>query len=134
MSRKLSLKKPKTLKTWLIPRLRRISIYWRGRNEAINDAKVWVSMGKFKNGKPKTKVLFECAECARQGIDGYYERHDIQADHIIPVANTDGFQDWNSYIEALFCDKSNFQVLCKYHHDVKTLREQYERLDKDKEE
>jgi hypothetical protein len=130
MSRKLNLKKPKSLKTWLIPKLRKISIYWRGKNEAFNDAKVRLTVGKFKNGKPKERVLYECAHCAKEGLEGYYERHEVQADHINPVVSVEGFVDWNTYIESLFCSRDGYQILCEYHHDLKTFREDEQRVDK----
>lgn len=119
MSRKLNLKKPKSLKTWLVPRLRRISIYWRGRNEAYHDARSEVNVGKFKNGKPKKKVLFECAHC-----NDFFDRKEVQADHIEDIAHVNGFTNWEDYITKLFCEKDGFQILCLDCHFMKS---EYER-------
>lgn len=121
--------KKQKLETFLIPRLRRISLWWRGRNEAFNAAKSYIEVGKYKNGNPIMKPVFTCAECKRQGIEGFYDRKDVQADHITPIANVDGFTNWNDYILGLFCEKEGFQILCEFHHDEKTIKENEKRLD-----
>lgn len=41
-------------------------------------------------------------------------------DHIKPVGK---FKDWNTYIENLFCEEENLQLLCKECHDKKTKKE-----------
>lgn len=51
-----------------------------------------------------------CRECARQGVRTYA----TVVDHIRPHRG-----DW-----SVFTDRTNFQSLCKYHHDQKTMREQ----------
>ena len=124
------MKKEQKLETFLIPRLRRISMWWRGRNQAYKDAQSYISIGEYQNGNPKMKAVYRCAECERQGIEGFYDRKDVQADHIIPVANLSGFTNWNEYIIGLFCEKDGFQIICQFHHDEKTLKETEKRLDK----
>lgn len=52
----------------------------------------------------------------------------IFVDHIEPVVSTkEGFVDWNTYIDRLFCEKDNLQLLCKSCHDKKSQREREER-------
>lgn len=41
-------------------------------------------------------------------------------DHKIPVGQ---FKDWNTYVDNLFCDEDNWQVICKPCHDIKTKEE-----------
>lgn len=53
-------------------------------------------------------VRYQCAICKR-----WFKSSDIAVDHISPVV-LDGFKDWNTFIERLFCDKDNLQVLCSY--------------------
>lgn len=121
MARKL----PKSLESWLIPKLRRISLYWPGKTIARDNAKVYVDDGNFKNGKPKTKVMYQCNECRQ-----IFEQHETAMDHIKSVIGPEGFKDWNTYIEALFCDPSNFQCLCRRCHLVKSKGENNIRLKK----
>lgn len=122
--------KKQKVETFLIPRLRRLSLWWRGRSDALKDARRYVEVGSYKNGNPIMKAVYECAECRRQGIEGYYDKKDVRADHIIPIANIEGFTNWNEYITNLFCEKEGFQILCEFHHDEKTLSENEKRLDK----
>lgn len=53
------------------------------------------------------------------------KRHkNIFVDHIEPIVNPDkGFTTWDDFIEGLFCELENLQVLCKSCHDIKTKEE-----------
>ena len=118
------LKKQKpNLKSWLIPKLRRLSIQWPMKNVALNEAKVFIEIGELKNGNPKFGLFYICAECSRQGKEiPYHPRENIQVDHIEEIAGVNGFSDWDSYINSLFCDLSGLQVLCKPCHKEKTVK------------
>ena len=52
----------------------------------------------------------------------------IAVDHKIPVVSVDGFEDWNQFIDRLWCDKSNLQRICDTCHDKKTHEERIIRL------
>jgi len=55
----------------------------------------------------------------------------IAVDHINPVVSVDdGFQDWNEFVDRLWCDKKNLQRICNDCHDVKTQHERITRLTK----
>jgi 5-methylcytosine-specific restriction endonuclease McrA len=95
---------------WLKKELRRTSYKWQPRKLAL--ARARVSRGKYT-----------CALC--QEIFG---NKFIQLDHINPVIEPGvGFVDWNTYVERLFCDTKNYQVLCKGCHGAKTLIENEKR-------
>jgi 5-methylcytosine-specific restriction endonuclease McrA len=106
------MKKSKTLKQWLTPKLRRLSLQWPERHKALNKVKHSVHIGKFKNGNPKNKIMFGCEHC---GI--LSDKSEVQVDHKIEVsiAKTIG-----EYISRLFCAASELQVLCKPCHLMKT--------------
>ena len=110
---------PTNIKKWLIPKLRRISMYWPAKNRALDEAKVSIQIGTWKSGKPKYGVFYRCKMCPK---DKYYLRQEVHADHILEVAGESGFTNWDDYINALFCDKEGFQILCKPHHDEKTAK------------
>lgn len=116
-------KMPKSLHSWLIPKLRHLSRYWVGKTIARDNAKVYIEIGTFKNGKPKMSPRYRCAECDRQGIKKLYEEHETQMDHIKPVVDIKGFNNWDDYVKGLFCEPSNYQCLCTMHHDEKTKKE-----------
>jgi 5-methylcytosine-specific restriction endonuclease McrA len=82
------------------------------------------ALGKTTN--PKTGRLaqhFQCALCAKG-----YPSSEVQVDHIEPVISSQsGFISWDVFIERLFCEAENLQVLCKTCHADKTLKEKNER-------
>lgn len=105
--------KPVNLKSWLIPKLRRLSYQWPPKNEAKKRARV--ARGKYK-----------CAGCG-----GVFGPKEIQMDHIKPVVDPKiGFEDFGKYVESLFCSIENYQALCTLCHQKKTDSEQSLRTNK----
>jgi 5-methylcytosine-specific restriction endonuclease McrA len=67
---------------------------------------------------------YKCAGCT----DNFVAR-DVQVDHIEPVVSPqEGFQDWWTYMNRLYCEAENLQVLCKPCHKQKTAEERKERV------
>lgn len=67
---------------------------------------------------------YKCASCE----DNFVAR-DVQVDHIEPVVSPqEGFQDWWTYMNRLYCEAENLQVLCKPCHKQKTAEERKERV------
>lgn len=111
------------IKSFLIPKLRRMSYQWPERAKAFHTAKRFIQVGRFKNGKPKFKMKFECECC-----NNLFDKEDIQLDHKDPIVDVNtGFVDWNTYIDRMFCDYDNWQVLCRGDHELKTQMEQESR-------
>lgn len=108
---------------WLIPRLRRISLSWPGKSVAREQAKVKVQIGVSKNGTPKYRVFYKCAECVREGKPTLWRKDETAMDHLDPVVDIRGFQSWNDFITKLFCTPSGYQCLCHSHHNDKTQKE-----------
>jgi 5-methylcytosine-specific restriction endonuclease McrA len=66
---------------------------------------------------------YKCASCT-----DYFVARDVQVDHIEPVVSPqEGFQDWWTYMNRLYCEAENLQVLCKPCHKQKTAEERKER-------
>lgn len=110
------------LKKWIIPRLRSMSRFWPEKNDALNNAKVKVQIGFYKNGNAEYKTLFKCTQCEEN-----YDRTEVQVDHVMPIVNVEGFTNWEDYINNLFCDSSKLQILCKACHFLKSQAENEER-------
>ena len=114
-------RKPKkhNKKTFVTASLRRASLRWPPRNMALKKARV-------------DRGLYRCSMCGES-----FKKDDIHIDHIEPVISPQhGFQGWDDFIEKLFCEEEQFQILCKYDHDVKTLiedemRKSLKKVDKD---
>ena len=65
-----------------------------------------------KDGTPAKvpHVEYQCENCKR-----WFKKKDIAVDHIDPVIHPEnGFQDWNTFVERLWCKKDNLQRLCNY--------------------
>lgn len=111
MSIKKKSKRKVNIKTWLVPKLRRLSYQWPARKDVKTAARV--SRGKYR-----------CAMCVEEGVDQLYGPKEINMDHIDPVISVEeGFLGWDVYISRLFCEKEGWQILCKEHHEVKTFLE-----------
>jgi 5-methylcytosine-specific restriction endonuclease McrA len=103
-------KKETSLKTWLIPKLRRLSYQWPSRRLALVRARV-------------SRGLYECAECKREGRTGLWGPKEISMDHIEPVVDLNGWDSWDDVLARLFCSPDDFQCLCHDCHDKKTEKE-----------
>lgn len=94
--------------------LRKSSRFWKPITECKHEARC-----EEKQINPETGRLcfFSLCSSCREEVP---EKH-TQVDHISPVVDPlVGFQGWDEYIERLFCEKENFQVLCKPCHEEKT--------------
>jgi len=87
-------KKPIDLKRFLIPILRKSSLRWPARSEALKQAR-------------KDRGLYECATCKEQ-----FGKKEVHVDHIDPVIAISGFTTWDSYITKLFGMPDQYQILC----------------------
>lgn len=104
-------KKPKKLKTFLIPKLRSASLYWDRRQQVFE--RIRVGRGQYA-----------CEMCGE-----IVKREEIDIDHISPVIPLDGSMDWESaehigtLVLAMFCEADGLQGICKICHRVKTMQE-----------
>jgi 5-methylcytosine-specific restriction endonuclease McrA len=82
-------------------------------------------VGKKLNSKTKrVGSHYKCAKCKK-----VYPSREVQVDHIQPVVDPIvGFVNWDEYIDRLFCEESNLQVLCLTCHDGKTKKEKIVRV------
>lgn len=97
------MKHPIDIKRFLIPILRKKSLHWPARTEAYKLAR-------------RDRGLYECLSCQK-----LFSRKEVHADHKKPVINVKtGFTSWDSYIESLFCDVSNYSILCISCHSAKS--------------
>lgn len=95
--------------------LRRASYRTPARNAALTKARV-------------ARGLYECAECKRRGLIVQHPKKTIALDHIIPVVDPKlGWISLDDFAQKLLCDESNYQVLCKPHHQEKTNLERHVR-------
>lgn len=103
--------------------LRAASRRWPPKYTALKAAFV----GKKVNAKTgKMAMHYKCASCKK-----HFVAVDVQVDHIEPVVDPiKGFQTWDIFINRIFCEIENLQVLCKGCHKIKTEQEKEERKKK----
>lgn len=94
------------IRRFLIPVLRRASLRWKPRNEALKAARV-------------DRGLYKCASCQE-----LFGPKDIVLDHIEPVVPLTGdTYSWHDFVNRLFVSSEKYQVLCHPCHDTKSLIE-----------
>lgn len=87
--------KIKTLQQFLIPKLRRAWLQHPPRNQAKIDARI-------------SRGLYQCAKCKLE-----FKSKEVEVHHIHPINK---FENWEIFIERLFCEKGDLMVLCKSCH------------------
>ncbi len=103
--------------------LRAASRRWPPKYKALKEAFVGRKTNK-KTGK--LAMHYKCAECKKQFVAA-----DVQVDHVLPVVDPKvGFVSWDMFIDRIFCEIENLQVMCKPCHKVKTELEKAERKKK----
>ena len=85
---------------------------WPPKWSCLKDAFVGSKINKKSGRKAKH---YKCALCLKEFV-----AKGVQVDHIKPVGKCDS---WDEYIERLFCEGLNLQVLCLVCHKKKTKKE-----------
>lgn len=102
--------------------LRAASKRWGPINEARKQA--WLERGVYRCAGYRKRWHKVPASIL---IDGK-RKNNIFVDHISPIINPEeGFISWDTFIERLFCEVDNLQVLCKECHDRKSQDERKRR-------
>jgi len=92
--------------------LRSGSRRWPPKYDTLNAAKTEKKVN-VKTGRVAQHYL--CAECS---LD--FPAKEVQVDHIIPIGVE---KTWDEFIDGLFCEADNLQVLCVPCHKIKTKKE-----------
>ncbi len=103
--------------------LRAASRRWPVKYKALKAA----FAGRQVNAKTgKLAMHYKCAKCKKLFVAA-----DVQVDHVQPVVDPKkGFVGWDVYIDRMFCEIENLQVLCRSCHAVKTADEKKQRSKK----
>lgn len=124
--RKNALPKTRNLNTWTESKyfstirsaLRKAFQYYKPMQEALNLAsRPYVGTNKLQ------KKEFQCNECKK-----WFKRVDVQIDHVQELGELRSYDDIVPFIKRLTTESvSDYQILCKPHHLVKTLKARDER-------
>jgi len=65
------------------------------------------------------KYEYRCSCCKK-----WFKDKDISVDHIVPAGSLKNYDDLPGFVERLFCEEDNLQILCKDKcHQAKTNKE-----------
>lgn len=120
--KKLKQTKKFNQKRWLVNQLRRLTLRYPPAIRAVNRTREEYFI-KSKLGKDLKRVKYTCANCGKKDL----KRSEMNLDHKIPVVSSEGFTDWNDFINGLFCDEENLWLICIPCHEEKTKKENEER-------
>jgi len=96
--------------------LRKASRWWKPISDTIKLAR-------------QTRGVYLCNGCDELVpnsivVDGKRKKN-VFCDHISPVVDPlTGFSGWDDFVNNLFCETSNLQLLCSECHNTKTKQEQ----------
>ena len=93
--------------------LRNKSRFWA----PIKEAKL-SNRRPYKGPKKLQKYEYQCNHCKQW----FAEKH-INVDHIVGAGSLNCYQDLPGFVERLFCEVDNLQVLCETCHNLKTQSE-----------
>lgn len=110
-------------RSFITSALRAASRKWPPKYTALKAALI----GRKTNKKTGLMAQhYKCAMCKAEFVAG-----DVQVDHIHPVVDPSvGFISWDVYIDRMFCELPELQVLCKPCHKIKTDEEKNQRKKK----
>ncbi len=92
--------------------LRRISIRWKPRTEALNA----VRRPKVNGGR--SKYEYQCSICSK-----WFIRAHVEVDHISPCGSIKSFNDIGPFVQRLLCEVTGFRILCTECHLKRTNEE-----------
>ena len=93
--------------------LRQKSRWWK----PITECKM-KSRRAYKGPNKRQRFEYQCNECKE-----WFPEKNINVDHIVPAGSLNCAADLPGFVERLFCEIDNLQVLCSECHNVKTKNE-----------
>lgn len=98
--------------------LRQKSRWWK----PITECKI-AAKKAYKGENKRQKFEYHCNSCK-----GWFPEKNINVDHIIPAGSLRSGADLLGFIERLFCEVENLQVLCESCHTTKTQSEKTSKI------
>jgi 5-methylcytosine-specific restriction endonuclease McrA len=103
------------------------SAFWGFIRSALRQKSRWwkpISIAKakakraYKGPLKRQKFEYQCVECKE-----WFPDKKVNVDHIIPAGTLRCADDLPAFVERLFCEVNNLQVLCQGCHNIKTQKE-----------
>lgn len=126
---------PKNPDSWIKIKIRRISVYWPGRTEALKRARV--APGKYQCDSCREILgMIKIPIIDKKGNKKIRYKSPLEMDHIESVVPMDGDIyrkdkpdriDWNKYFDRLLVPPEGFSAKCVQCHSTKTVLENLQR-------
>lgn len=97
--------------------LRQKSRWWKPITQCKLNAK-----RTYKGPNKRQKFEYQCNSCKK-----WFAEKNINVDHIDPAGSLNCANDLPGFVERLFCETDNLQVLCSGCHNTKTQNEKNEK-------
>jgi 5-methylcytosine-specific restriction endonuclease McrA len=103
------------------------SAFWSFIRSALRQKSRWwkpITQCKLSSRRPykgplkRQKFEYQCNKCKK-----WFPEKKINVDHIHPASSLNCSADLPGFVERLFCEVNNLQVLCTHCHDIKTKNE-----------
>ena len=123
MAKKKTTRKPRVARTRNAGTMTEAAFWSMIRSALRQKSRWWKPVAKCKElakrayqGKNKRqKWEYQCNKCK-----GWFKSDEVNVDHIEPAGSLNCAEDLPKFVETLFCEQDNLQVLCKTCHDQKT--------------
>lgn len=99
--------------SWLRSGLRQKSRWWK----PIAEAKL-LARRPYKGENKRQKWEYQCTHCKK-----HFKGDEVSVDHIYPAGSLKTYSDLPGFVERLFCEVKDLQVLCNPCHNIKTQKE-----------
>jgi 5-methylcytosine-specific restriction endonuclease McrA len=93
--------------------LRQKSRWWKPITQCKLNAK-----RTYKGPNKRQKFEYQCNVCKK-----WFAEKNINVDHVLPAGSLNCANDLPGFVERLFCETDNLQVLCSVCHNIKTQNE-----------
>lgn len=98
------------------------------RNQLRGATRKWAPINEVKKEANVERGQYKCAGCGEivppTIKQGRKRVNNIFVDHIEPIVDPKvGFTGFDDYIDRMFCEKDNLQLLCGPCHDEKSMEE-----------
>jgi len=95
--------------------LRQKSRWWKPITECKLKAR-----RAYKGPNKRQRFEYQCKKCKK-----WFAEKKINVDHIKPAGSLNCAEDLPGFINRLFCEIDNLQVLCEPCHDIKTKQDSF---------